>query len=604
MDQRTLSLLAAYFDIAGDQLQLLLSSLELRVLTGGEWLFRQGDPGDALYLLVRGRLQVWLETDAGGLLEQPVLIGRITPGDSVGEIGLLIGAPRAAGVRAIRDSQLIRLDREAFERLSQLHPSLVMRLAARAASLVQKPSILASGATRNLSAVALLPLDATERTLGFCQDLAEQLKVHGNIIRLDFQGLAELGAPVRELHENETVPDALVQWVQKLEDETRLLVFQCEARDGAWTRFCLRQSDLVILVGEQGRDAAVRPWEARLGIGDRGTNLRRMLVLLQGKAGQPILHTAEWYLGRVLDFHLHVRSDRTDDVARVARVVAGEAIGLVLGSGASRGFAHLGVFRALREAGVPVDWVGGTSIGAIMGALLAMELPSERCIEVARTSFVGGKPFSDYTLPLVSLLAGRRMKRLIRTQASMNIEDLPLPFFCISSDLDEGRVNVHQAGSLARALEATASMPGILPPSVIDRHLAVDGSVLNSLPVDVMWQQAVGRVIASDLSAQRSRSVDYDDIPSVWTLLRSKLLPMGKHYKVPALISILLKSTELATLQNVRAQGERASLLLRPDVRRFGLTEVRAFDLIVEEGYRCAREKIGQWLAGEKPSSL
>ena len=597
MDQRTLSILEAYFDISGEQLQLLCSSLEFQMLTGGEWLFRQGDAGDALYLLVRGRLQVWLEAGAGGPLDQPVLIGRITPGDSVGEIGLLIGAPRAAGVRAIRDSQLIRLDRNAFEHLSQQHPSLVMRLAARAASLVQKPSALASGATRNLSAVALLPLDATERTLEFCRGLAEQLKAHGTIRLLDLHGLETAGAPVHRLPEHEPVPDALVQWVQKLEDDTRLLVFQCEARDCAWTRFCLRQSDLVILVGEHGRDAAVRPWEARLGIGDRGTSLRRMLVLLQGPSSQAIVHTADWYLGRVLDFHLHVRANRSEDIARLARVVAGEAIGLVLGSGASRGFAHLGVYRALREAGVPIDWIGGTSIGAIMGALMAMDLPPERCIEVARSCFVGGKPFSDYTLPLVSLLAGRRMKRLIRSQASMNIEDLPLPFFCISSDLDEGKLNLHQAGSLSRALEATASMPGILPPTVIDRRLAVDGSVLNSLPVDVMWQQAVGRVIASDLCAQRSRSVDYADIPSAWTLLRSKLLPLGKRYRVPSLMTVLLKATELATLQNVRTQGERASLLLQPDVRRFGLTEVRAFDRIVEAGYLSGLEKIGQWLA-------
>jgi predicted acylesterase/phospholipase RssA len=320
-----------------------------------------------------------------------------------------------------------------------------------------------------------------------------------------------------------------------------------------------------------------------------------MLILLQGAAEIQIQNTADWYSDRELDFHLHVRSDRPDDIARVARVIGGKAIGLVLGAGASRGFAHLGVYRAMKEAGVPVDWIGGTSIGAIMGAGMAQDWTPEKCIETVRTSFVGGKPFSDFTLPLVSLVAGRRMRRLLRAQTSINIEDLPLPFFCISSSLDDGNTNFHETGLLSRALEATASMPGIFPPTVVAQRLAVDGSVLNSLPVDIMWQKPVGKVVAIDLAAHRSHPIDYDDIPSAWTLLRSRLLPMGKRYRVPALMTVLLKSTELATLPQVKAQGARASLLLQPDVRRFGLTEVKAFEHIVEAGYFEAKENISEW---------
>jgi NTE family protein len=182
-------------------------------------------------------------------------------------------------------------------------------------------------------------------------------------------------------------------------------------------------------------------------------------------------------------------------------------------------------------------------------------------VQVARECFVGGRPFSDYTLPLVSLLAGRRMKRLIRSQATMNIEDLPLPFFCISSGLDEGIPKLHQFGSLSRALEATASMPGILPPAVVDRHLVIDGSVLNSLPVDVMWQQPVGRVIAVDLAAQRSREVDYEEVPSGWTLLLSKFL-FRRRYRC---LAMTLMPSPLSWQPLQVSPGARASLLLQPD---------------------------------------
>jgi NTE family protein len=597
-DQRTRQIIEQYFDISGEQQNVLLEQLDFCSIRGGEWLFHQGDASDSLYLLIRGRLQVWLEADGTQALETPRLIGRVTPGDSVGEIGLLTGSVRSAGIRAIRDSRLIRITRHTFDRLSENHPSLVMKLAGRAAALVQK-SPPSSGSTRNLSTVALLPLDGTQRSLDFCRELVAQLSSFGDTRHLTHGGLQAAGAPVDDLKEVEEVPEQLVQWVESLEDESRLVVFQCEPEVCQWTHFALRQADLIILVGEAGHSAARRSWEIELGLDREGSITRRMLVLLQAAAETQIRNTADWFLDRELDFHLHVRSDRPDDIARVARVIGGKAIGLVLGAGASRGFAHLGVYQALVEADIPIDWIGGTSIGAIMGATMANDWTPGKCIETVRTSFVGGKPFSDFTLPLVSLLAGRRMQRLLRAQTDVNIEDLPLPFFCISSSLDDGSPNFHRTGLLSRALEATASMPGIFPPTVVDRHLAVDGSVLNSLPVDIMWQQPVGQVVAIDLAAHRSHSADYEDIPSAWALLWSRILPMGKRYRVPGLMTVMLKSTELATMAQVKAQGARASLLLSPDVRRFGLTEVKAFERIVQAGYEEAKERIPVWLDSE-----
>jgi NTE family protein len=184
------------------------------------------------------------------------------------------------------------------------------------------------------------------------------------------------------------------------------------------------------------------------------------------------------------------------------------------------------------------------------------------------------------------------MQRLLRQHADVQIEDLPIPFFCISSRLDDGSVNVHDSGSMARALQATASMPGILPPTVINGRLAVDGAVLNGLPVDVMWQQAVGEVIAVSLAAHGTMEVGYEDTPSAWAVLRNRWWPFAKPYRVPAMMTVVLKATELATLNSVRAQGERASLLIEPDVRHFGLTEVQAFDDILAAGFEAAEEAL------------
>ena len=595
LDAHTRSVLASYFGPLPGQADALLDKLELKLLSGGEWLFRQGDRGDSVYVLVRGRLQVWLEADHTGLLAEPKLMGVVSPGESVGEVGLLTEAPRGAGIRASRDSKLIRISRTTFNDLSEQHPQLIMRLAGRAAALVQKPASSAAGMTSNLRAITLLPLDESERTEGFCRALCQLLSRYGSLQVLRSDTLHETRSPVQTLGKNEAIPDALLNWVHDQEEAHRMLVFQCRPGDGNWNRFALRQSDLVLLLGQHDGHQEPRPWEARLGLLDARSNVRRVLLLLQPENAEQIRNSSGWLAYRQLDFHLHVREGNELDEARVARVMAGQATGLVLGAGACRGFAHLGAYRALVEAGIPVDWIGGSSIGAIMGAMMAMDWSPQQSIDAARRFFVGGKPFSDFTLPLVSLLAGGRMKRLIRAQASRSIEDLPIPFFCVSSNLDDGTLNLHREGNLALALEATASMPGVLPPSVVNSRLAVDGSVLNSLPVDLMWQQPVGQVIAVDLAAQLSRTVDYTELPSTWSLLRSRLVPLGKRYRVPGLMNLMLKSTELATLQNVRAQGQRASLLLQPDVRRFGLTRVAAFDDIVQEGYRYTAQRIEAW---------
>jgi predicted acylesterase/phospholipase RssA len=323
---------------------------------------------------------------------------------------------------------------------------------------------------------------------------------------------------------------------------------------------------------------------------------RRMLILLQASGDQPIRDTAQWLSARKTDFHVHIRDDEPGDLDRVVRIVSGRALGLVLAGGAARGFAHLGVYRAMIECGLPVDWIGGTSLGAIMAAALASPFSLNEAVEIARSAFVKGKPFSDFTFPLVSLISGRRMERLLRKHLDFMIEDLPIPFFCVSCHLDTGAMIVHEIGDLADALRASASIPGIIPPAVVDGRLAVDGAVINNLPIDIMQQKPVGTIIAVDLSADQEVRVSYSAMPSAWTVLRGRYLPFARKYRVPGLSTVLLKATELGTLERVRKISQQADLLLRPPVRKFGMTEVKAFDRIVQAGYEEAMAQLPAWI--------
>jgi predicted acylesterase/phospholipase RssA/CRP-like cAMP-binding protein len=592
-DRRLRKTLEQYFGVPIAADHPLLTRMETRHVAGGEWLMHQGDAGESLYFLVRGRLQAWAADGAGNPRHR--FLNEIVPGDSVGEMSLLTGAPRTVGIQAIRDSLLVRIDREDFEDLSREYPALALRLAANVATLLQSTA-RTRPSTRNLRTISLLPLDSTPRTAAFCRHFAEHLGQEGPTLNLTPDHLGEHGAPITHLDEGDPIPHELLHWLHDQEDQCRFMIYQCTPARPGWTQFALRQSDMVLFVGDARESPQPRPWEAQLEDSAGAAVARRMLILLQPGAGQPIRDTASWLEGRKVDFHVHVRDDHPDDLGRVVRIVSGHALGLVLAGGAARGFAHLGVYRAMMECGLAVDWVGGTSLGAIMAAALASRYSLDEVIEITRNCFVKGKPFSDFTLPLVSLIGGRRMDRLLRENLDFMIEDLPTPFFCVSCHLDTGAMKIHERGDLARAVRASASIPGIIPPAVIDNRLVVDGAVINNLPVDIMQQKPVGTIVAVDLSADKEMRVDYAATPSAWAVLRGRYLPFARKYRVPGLSTVLLKATELGTLERVRQMGRQADLLLHPEVRQFGMTEVRSFDRIVQAGYEHAMAEIPAWL--------
>jgi len=593
LTNRVLQTLSAYFETEIDADEPLLKELDVTHLDGGDWLMKQGDPGDALYFLVRGRLQAWARGKDGKARGK--FLNEIVPGDSVGELSLFTGAPRAVGIQAIRDSLLIRLDRETFQRLSQDHPALVMHLATNVAGLLQSSSGSKSPA-RNLKAITILALDASPRLENFCRELTMELENQGSTLSLAPNELGRKGAPVDSIQPGETFPESLKNWIQDQEGEHRFLVYHCMAGNADWSHFALRHSDMVLLVGDAADHPEPKKWELELLKTYGSTIARQLLVLLQPPSTRPIVNTSRWLAGRNVDFHVHVREDKPDDLSRVTRIISGNALGLVLAGGAARGFAHLGVQRAMRELGLPIDWIGGTSIGAIMAAAIASPVTFDEAIMLARKSFVEGKPFSDFTIPITSLIRGRRMENMLQEHLDYQIEDLPIPFFCVSCNLDDGSTNVHEHGYLPDALRASAALPGIIPPAVVNQRLTIDGAVVNNMPVDIMRQMPVSRIIAVDLGWANKVEVDYEKVPSPWAVFRGRYLPFAPKHRVPSLSNIMLKATLLGTAERVREQGKRADLLLNPQVRHFGMTEVKSFEKIVEAGYDSAKSELTTWL--------
>ena len=274
-------------------------------------------------------------------------------------------------------------------------------------------------------------------------------------------------------------------------------------------------------------------------------------------------------------------------------MLTGRAVGLVLSGGGARGFAHLGVVRALREHGVPIDIVGGSSMGAILAAGVAADWDDAELRLRFKRSFVDTNPLSDFTLPLVSLVSGRKVGMLLRQElGDIDIADLPLPFFCVSSNLTTGRIAVHQEGPLWRWLRASVAIPGVLPPVFQGGEVFVDGGAMNNLPVDVMRAKGRGPVIGVDCGTDRAFTADVEatETPSVWSLFGGR----GPRRR-PNILQILWRAGMVNSTTATLERRLQSDLLITPALESVELLDWKGFERAVEIGYRdaCRRLEAG-----------
>ena len=293
----------------------------------------------------------------------------------------------------------------------------------------------------------------------------------------------------------------------------------------------------------------------------------------------------------LFESHHHIRAGNKADVARLARFIAGRAVGLVLAGGGARGFAHIGIIKALAEADVPFDHLGGTSMGAIIAAGLAQEWTIEELSERMRAVFVNHNPLNDFTLPLIALVRGKKASTMLQANfGDIRIEEMAKPFFCVSSDLTTGRIHEHRAGTLWRALRASVALPGILPPVTYHGHLLVDGGVMNNLPVDVMREHSMGAgpIIACDVTGEidlQARDDRYGERPWWWLISQ-------RMQGTPSIVSILMRSGTVGSEAQRRIVREQADYLIEPPMPNIGLRDWKKFDQAVKEGYETARAAI------------
>jgi NTE family protein len=369
-----------------------------------------------------------------------------------------------------------------------------------------------------------------------------------------------------------------------------------DAGDTPWTRLALRHADLVLLVADASGAAGLRDWEpSLLGRPDWPVAARALLLLHDGCPVR-LAGTARWLAGRDLAWHLHLRAGSGTTCRRASRACwqarPSASCSAAAPLAASRTSASTA--RCARRASRSTGWAAPASARS-WACRSRRVFRRRKASRLARHAFVAGKPFSDYTLPVVSLLRGGRLDRLLARHVEGDIEDLPLPFFCVSSNLGQGTLQVHSRGPLAAALRAGVALPGVFPPAVVNGQLSIDGGILDNLPVDVMRRQPVGRVIAVDVTSRQTYEVDYPAVPSPWAVLAGRLLPFARRHRVPSFMSLMLKATEVGTMAEVRAAGEARGPAASPPGAAVRLHRRPRLRQVVEAGYLHARESLAQW---------
>ena len=591
-DERVLEVLRASGAFGGlDErvLQDLGALLDVQFVPGGNIVYREGDLANTMFFLISGRLRVSRRDRAGALQ----LYNEIRPGETVGEAGLILQQPRSADITALRDSTIAMLSRADFEKVITLHPLALNRVFAQAIynHLRHSSQVVER---RHAQIFVVVPMAPRARSSEVAAGLTK--------------AFAQLGRAHHVSPEAERTldPDATAGWrgrdrYDELEEQFDFLVYEADGSSSSWTRRAFRQADQVIFVADSHGSEKVGELEHNLSEEPGFTMKRKHLVLLHPENTADPTEPGRWREGREFERIYPIRQQNKGDYARLARFLTGTAVGVVLGGGGARGFAHLGVLRALEQSGMVIDLVGGNSMGALIGAQYACGVPlDEICQRTMRFALGGERP----TIPVISIVSGKRVQRDLQKMFGDRLVDaLWRPFFAAACNLSRACTTVQDSGPLWRAVLASNSPVGLFPPVVFKGDLLVDGAILENVPVGAMRvrlgtplekRRGNGTIIAIDVDVQDYMGVD----PSMSRLSAWRTIKGYFQRGVPSspgIGDILYRAGHIGGLNQRGRTIAQSDHYMEPPVAAFPLMAYRHGAEIAEVGYRYAMKEIEQW---------
>ena len=598
-------------------------------IEGGKALYSQGTATDGTFIVLSGRLRSSVsKKDAATKASSRQLVAEYSHGDMVGLVEVITNQRRLTGVTAARDSELCKIPGALFKILRQKHPVVVSKLVSllgnhligswssvSAAAASARPDKRDSTLQPSYATVALFAATEDVPLTAFALELEQALSAHGPVRRISSDVVAsELGASVHDYKLN--------SWLSAQEHRHKVVVYQCDKAMNKWTAKCIRHADVVfdVVMAAGGGSPRVSSDERQLAI--EGRRVRKELVLLHDVDTPCPSGTSRWLklrpwvsshfhlkptrrmftrrtMPRLLEFYRKEMSGRApslhSDFSRLARHITGTSIGVVLGGGGARGAAHLGILKAMQEAGIPVDKIGGVSIGALVSGLYAISRDVDAVTEKTAAFFEmqNWRHFLDLTYPVCSISTGHHYNYTMRATfgADLEIEDFWLPYFCCTTDVSTSRQRVHTSGVFWKYCRASTSYAWFLPPlcDPVDGHLLMDGCYVNNVPGDVMAAQGCKYIMAVDVTALDDRNLyNYGETLSGWRLLANRLNPFAATVKIPDQSEIQLRLAFCSHYKNLDELMSNPNYeYIKPPVDKYSGTKVgrAVIDEIREVGY-------------------
>jgi NTE family protein len=533
-------------------------------LPGGEHLFDTGDAPDFIYFLRAGRLGAIRRIDG----ETPQFLGVIRPGEPAGEMAAVSGMAHHATVVALRDSEVISLPTGVFFNAVEENPKVMIELSRL--MITRSRTSGEHAPAGEPSVFGVVAVNEGQNVREFCERVANAIDAEG--YEAVVVGPEALSAPT--------------EWYSNVESHHDFVIYAAEFPDTQWRELVGRQVDRLFLLG---RGTLAPPDELRTYASDPLIKQELVdLILLHGVGTAKPTGSDDWLDATGASRVFHLRESDPSDIARIARIITGKSVGLVLSGGGARAYAHVGAVRALHEAGVPIDFVGGVSMGAIIAAGVAMGWDDAEMVRRICKAFVNSSPLDDIALPLIAMTRGEKVRERLHDHfGDVMIEDLWLPYFCVSSNLTTGAYQLHRRGLLRDALSASIALPGVMPPATRGENVLVDGAVMKNFPADIMRSFHLGPIVGVDVS--RGRSISAEDVRprTVWRWLLS-----GDWRRGPPIVSLLMRAATVSSGRDIIASREATDVLITPAVDGIEIRNWRAFDPAVESGYIAAKEAL------------
>jgi len=590
---RVRSSITRLFDnIKTDELNAFVNNAKILEFDQGDTIYQYNEPSNDIYLLINGRLKERRHRE-----DETETVREIFQGEFFGELDFLSGRNRTSSIYAQRRSLVVSIPASIFKKLQQESGYISEKLLQMYVDRSSQERVAIQ--RRPISKViGIVPFSSDLPYRELSEDLANRLGELG--INCSLWNSEAIQRELNLLSMENMVPGhplflRYLNWLTDLSYESDCIILVFDPQENNWNRACLDSCDELLLFAE-GQTSFEEPRSLELSKIDHDHTRTRLVFFHENEKQRP-KNTREW-LDRIRPTdHYHINLEGEKDRKRLARYIGNQATGLVLGGGGARALAHAGVLKALEEAGVQIDFICGSNLGAILAAFVAQKLPYEKVREqlMAFMEELG----IDYTFPKVCLYTGYGLEDSLKNAFDgLNIEDLWIPYFSVSTNLSMGREQVDRKGSLFEALLSTNSTPGIYPPSVREGLLYVDGDIINSLPVVELRERMLdGTIYSSNVmnleEMSNCRSAEYPI--TLWKSLFTSL-SQTRDYHLPDIVSLILRAETLGNLHyNIKKNARVFSdTFIHVPVEQVGYFDYDRASELERAGYEHTRKLLSE----------